>query len=105
MINLEDVTRETRDESITEEQLERTVKSVKGFLMSYCNNLKMFDTDDDFLLQEVVFYLVCERFNEDTQGRQGLETESIGGVSFTFEKDLPVRYKNALRRYKRANFK
>lgn len=105
MINLEEVMDEVKDESITEKNLEKVVKRVKGFLMSYCNNTKMFDNVDDFLLEEVVFYLVCERFNEDVKGRQGLDAESIGGVSFTFEKDLPVRYKNALRRYKRANFK
>ncbi|MGF2618494.1 phage head-tail connector protein [Rossellomorea vietnamensis] len=99
MITVEDV-----KEYLPQEQdalIQKTIDRVKKHLEGYTNNPELFAVET-VELDDVVLYLVLKRLNPDTKHSQGKTTESIGKVSFTFEKDLPQEIKFLLLKYQRV---
>jgi hypothetical protein len=78
--------------------IEKTIKRVEGFLISYTGNKELF-RNDEIELEDVVLYLVLARLNPDTKNSQGKTSEGIGNISFSFTDDLPIEVKWVLSNY------
>jgi hypothetical protein len=101
MVTAEDIKYELSDNTIENVIIEKQITRSKNFIKGYCNNLTMFDEEND-LLDEVIIYLVVSKLNKDTKGKQGLNNESVGGVSFGFAVDIPSHLKMNLNKFRRA---
>lgn len=99
MITVEDVQDFLPEENPT--LIEKTIKRVQGYLVSYTNNKDLF-LEDDIALEDIVLMLVLRRLNPDTKHSAGKKGESFGDISFTFAEDLPEEVKFALLPYQRV---
>ena len=101
MITVEDVRFELNNEDLDETRILKTIKRAQMFIRGYTNNPLLFVQEDEEL-DEILLYLVASSLNEDVKGRQGLSSEGIGGVSFSFINDLPNHLKRVLYKNTRA---
>lgn len=105
MITVEDVKFEVRNDTYTDEQIQRVIDRTKSFLMGYTNNPLLFEQDTLGILDDVLLYCVAVRMNENLKGLEGLSNESVGGASYSALDDLPGYLKTSLNRFRRANLR
>lgn len=104
MVTISDIREEINDnESLTDERIQRTIDRAVGFIQSYTNNPDL--PTNDVQLDDVIIYMVCQRLSPDTKygmsaGKTG---ESVNGVSFSFESNLPLEIKMVLVKYKKVS--
>lgn len=101
MVSVDDIRFELNNPDLDETRVLKTIKRGQDFLRGYCNNDLLF-VEDTPELDEALLYLVSKNLNEDVKGRQGLNTENVGGIGFGFSQDIPVHIKRSLNKFTRV---